>query len=193
MLTIINCSPKYKSNSKSFIDKIINNIDDSFSVFNVYKDNFDTIINFINKSDKILFVYPLYVDTLPSKLIEFFEYLINNNIFLYNKKTYILCNCGFLEASQNDVSIELIKNIINNLDGMFMGYFKIGAGEVIGKLNNIFMKLLCFDYFYKIKRFSRCINYGKMVKLKATLNIFSKRLFCFLGNMAWNKKIGLNK
>ena len=39
----------------------------------------------------------------------------------------------------------------------------------------------------------RCINYGKGVKLKATLNIFSKRLFCFLGNMAWNKKIGLNK
>ena len=77
MLTIINCSPKYKSNSKNFIDKIINNIDDSFSIFNVYKDNFDTIINFINKSDKILFVYPLYVDTLPSKLIEFFEYLIN--------------------------------------------------------------------------------------------------------------------
>lgn len=189
MLTIINCSPKKNSNSKSFINRTIKYIDDDFSICNVYKDHFDTIIGFINKSDKVLIVYPLYVDTIPSKLIEFFEYLINNHISLYNKKIYVLCNCGFLEAKQNDVSTQIVSNIITELNGNYKGYFKIGSGEILGNLNNIFMKILCFDYFYKSKRFSKCINKGKNVKLSCTLNIFSKKLFCFLGNIFWKKKM----
>lgn len=192
MLTIINCSPKQNSNSKNFINRTIKYIDDDFSICNVYRDNFDTIIGFINKSDKVLIVYPLYVDTIPSKLIEFFEYLINNHISLYNKKIYVLCNCGFLESQQNDVSIEIVSNIITELNGDYKGYLKIGSGEILGKLNNIFMKILCLDYFYKSKRFSKHINKGKSVKLSCTLNIFSKKLFCFLGNIFWKKKC-LNK
>lgn len=188
MLTIINSSPKNNSNSSSFIKKIVKNINDDFSICKVYKDEFNIITNFIKKSDKILFVYPLYVDTIPSSLIKYFEYLIDNNITLYNKKIYILCNCGFLEAKQSDVSIDIVKNTINELNGNFKGYFKIGAGEVVGKLNNTFMKILCFDYYFKIKKFSKKISLGKSVKLKCTLNIFSKRLFCYCANKFWKKK-----
>lgn len=189
MLTIINCSPKVNSNSSNFINKIIKNISDDFSIFKIYRDDFNVITNFVKKSDKILFVYPLYVDTIPSSLSKYFEYLIDNNVLLSNKKIYLLCNCGFLEPKQNDVSIEITKNIINKLDGTFNGYFKIGAGEVIGKLDNIFMKILCLDYFYKIKKFSKKISLGKRVKLKCTLNIFSKKLFCYFANIFWKKKI----
>lgn len=184
MILFLNASPKLKnSNSKYFLDLLrIDNITNY-----IYEDNFDDIINNIKLSDTIVFAFPTYADIIPSKLIEFIEYYKGN---FKNKNIYVIVNCGFLESIHNELSIEYMRYYINKKKGTFKGYFNIGSGEIMkfNKSNKLF-KILCLDFFKKIKLLSNSIKDNKNIYLTTNFKWLNKKMFCKICNHYWDKKI----
>lgn len=187
MISVINCSPKYKSNSYNFIKRLGSKLKDNYQIIHLYREEVDNVISKIEKSDVLVFVFPLYVDTVPSRLIK----LMEQNMDFKNKYIYCLVNCGFLEPINNDIAIRIINNWCLHCNGHFMGSFKIGAGEVIGKDNFLF-SLLAPLYRIKMFLFSKKINKREKVDLSTTI-ILSKRLFCYCANKGFKKRVMQNK
>ena len=173
MILFINASPKLKmSNSEYFIN-----------LLNIKKN--------IYKANKIIFVYPTYIDIIPSKLINFIENYKGN---FNNKEIYLIINCGFLEPKNNDLGIKFMKNYIKEKQGIFKGYLSIGSGEVIGICkNNKFLKLICHDFLKKLKKFRKFINLSKNIELKTNIKLFNKKLFCIICNHYFKKNLSKNK
>ena len=189
MILFINASPKLKmSNSEYFINLL--NIKNK-KINYIYKDKYEDIEKNIYKASKIIFVYPTYIDIIPSKLINFIENYKGN---FNNKEIYLIINCGFLEPKNNDLGIKFMKNYIKEKQGIFKGYLSIGSGEVIGICkSNKFLKLICHDFFKKIKKFRKFINLGKNIELKTNIKLFNKKLFCIICNHYFRKNLNKNK
>lgn len=178
----INCSPKTLNSNSEYFTNLIKNEDDD--ILYLYKEKLD--LEKLNKYDKIIFVFPLYIDTFPYKLSELFEEFDN---FL-NKKIYIICNCGFLEPFQSTLALTNIEYIINKKNGNFMGYLNIGCGEIIGltKKRKI-LKIFCFDFLKKIKIFKNNIDKNNKIYLKTNIKLLNKKLFCLICNHYFKKRI----
>lgn len=189
MILFINASPKLKmSNSEYFINLL--NIKNK-KINYIYKDKYEDIEKNIYKANKIIFVYPTYIDIIPSKLINFIENYKGN---FNNKEIYLIINCGFLEPKNNDLGIKFMKNYIKEKQGIFKGYLSIGSGEVIGICkSNKFLKLICHDFFKKIKKFRKFINLGKNIEFKTNIKLFNKKLFCVICNHYFKKNLSKNK
>ena len=189
MILFINASPKLKmSNSEYFINLL--NIKNK-KINYIYKDKYEDIEKNIYKANKIIFVYPTYIDIIPSKLINFIENYKGN---FNNKEIYLIINCGFLEPKNNDLGIKFMKNYIKEKQGIFKGYLSIGSVEVIGICkNNKFLKLICHDFLKKLKKFRKFINLSKNIELKTNIKLFNKKLFCIICNHYFKKNLRKNK
>lgn len=183
MINIINCSPKVDSNTSYFINKVTKKLQNKYIISKIYFESENEILEKIEKCNILLLVFPLYVDAPPSKLINLIEKYDN----LKFKKIYAICNCGFLESKHNDIAIKIIENWCFNSKGIFMGSFKIGAGEVI-RNGNILSKIISPLFNFKINKFTKKINQNKKINIKSTI-ILSKSLYCYFGNKNWNKKL----
>lgn len=189
MNLFINCSPKLNNSATHNLIELLKNKDDQ--ELYLYKEEFKNIN--VNKFDKIIFCYPLYVDAPPSKLIEYMEYIDDNNIIFEFKKIYVLCNCGFLEPTQNDTSVKIIENFCNKHNSLYMGSFKIGSGSIVGFCNiNKLYKILSIDYIKKNKKFKKCIENGEKIELLTHIKPMTKRLYIIFANKSWKKKRKLN-
>lgn len=188
MILYINGSPKLsKGNSEYFIKKI----DSSAEIKYLYKDKFDSLN--LKDADTIILSFPLYVDAPSNKVIELFEYIDNKNISLKDKNIYAISNCGFWEAEQNDTAIEIIRNFSKQHNAKFMGSFKIGAGEIVGRCDSIkIYKLMNFSFFKKIKKFRKYIFNNQYIELETTIHPMTRRLYIFLANLSWKRKCRRN-
>ena len=89
--------------------------------------------------DVFVFAFPLYVDSIPSHLL---NCLIQLEDFLSELKerdikVYVVVNCGFYEGYQNKLAIEIMKNWCVK-SGLIWGQgIGIGAGGMITSLKNI--------------------------------------------------------
>lgn len=184
----INCSPKLKNSNSNYFTSLIKNDDDTINY--IYKDDFNKIINNINIYKTIIFIYPLYMDTFPSKLIEFIE---TQKINFNKKNIYVICNCGFLEYKHNLLSLDTIEYYINKNNGVFKGYLNIGCGEIIGitKKNKI-LKFFCKNFYKKIKYFKKAINNNNNIKLNSNIKWLNKYTFCLICNHFFKKRVKNN-
>ncbi|TXT59478.1 MAG: hypothetical protein BAJALOKI1v1_1410002 [Promethearchaeota archaeon] len=92
------------------------------------------LITLMNTADIIIFSFPLYVDQLPSTAIRAFEVLYKNRTEISNRKQKIFLpigNCGFPEASQIDLALEICHNFANAMNFQWRGGIKLGGGEAI--------------------------------------------------------------
>ena len=196
MILFINASPILKmSNSEYFINLLnINNKKINY----IYKDKYEDIEKIIYKANKIIFVYPTYIDIIPSKLINFIENYKGN--FNY-KEIYLIINCGFLEPKNNDLGIKFMKNYIKEKQGNFKGYLSIGSGEAPApckkkkkkKKKKKNLRGICHDFFKKLKKFRKFINLSKNIELKTNIKLFNKKLFCIICNHYFKKNLSKNK
>lgn len=188
MILYINASPKLdKSNSEYFIRKI----DNKASVKYLYKEKFEKLE--FDKYDTILFSFPLYVDAPPNKVLQLFEYIDENLIDLTNKNIYVISNCGFLEAEQNDTAIEIMRNFAKKNKAKFMGSFKIGAGEIVGRCDSVKLyKFVNFSFLKKIKKFKKFIFNKQYIELETTIHPMTRKLYIKLANISWRRKCKKN-
>ncbi len=185
MFTLINGSPRNnRSNSKYFLSFIEQKLD-NYNLFYINKDKFCTILDSISISDTIVFSFPLYVDSEPSSLLSFMDYVIDNNIDISNKKVYTVVNCGFLEGEQNITAIEIIKRWCYKTNTIYSGSILIGAGEIVGKKK---YQLITKKALKELNIFAEnVLNQKKFDDIITTMSFMNPRLYCTLANISWSK------
>lgn len=190
MYSLISGSPKpINSNSLKFLKNVTTNID-NYKIFELKKDKYIKIIESIEKSDVIVFAFPLYVDSPTSITLSFLDYIIDNNINLESKNIYVIMNCGFREGEQNITAVNIIKNWCEKVGALYNGSIMIGAGEIVGKTK---YKFISYSALNKLKQFSNSIKLKKRSEdIITTMNLLNNKIYCYLANISWTKKGKLN-
>ena len=138
---MIDGSPKVsKSNSEYFLN-ILSDFIESKDIVKYKlskKVDYEDIIKEINTIDTLVFAFPLYVDSLPSHVLEFLIMLEEN--FKDNLKgvnVYVIVNCGFYEGKQNKIALNIMKCWCKKMNIKWAQGIGIGAGEMMGGLRNV--------------------------------------------------------
>lgn len=149
-ITLINGSPKVKDSASGLILNelkiFLNNSEDeaerniSISEYNFRKNKLDSaVIEEVVTSDILVFIFPLYVDGVPSHLLSCLVQLeeILKNIKEKNIKVYALVNCGFYEGEQNKLAIEIIENWYEKCELKWGQGIGIGAGPLLHSVKDV--------------------------------------------------------
>ncbi len=187
-ILFMSLSPKGK---KSFSYQIFESLEEDYGLKGKSIDGYSSLeeINTaIEKAKTVIISYPLYVDCLPAFTTKILEELRGVE---GNKNLYVLVNCGFPEAYQNRVSIEIMKEFANQKGFDFRGSLSIGMGPMTSTLEKK-------SYMYRsikksLENFSRSIKENKEVELESepSFGIFKGKvkyfLYSFIGNRMWDK------
>ncbi|RQD77294.1 MAG: NAD(P)H dehydrogenase, partial [Halanaerobium sp. MSAO_Bac5] len=93
----------------------------------------------IERADLIILAAPLYVDTLPAKVIKALTLIVENKKKLYSqnitpvkKQSFAaILNCGFPEPEQNKVALKVYKEFAKEAGFNYLGGIAIGMGGLI--------------------------------------------------------------
>lgn len=187
MILYINGSPKLEGSNSNFF---LNTIKDKEKIKHLYREKYDNMISDVLKANSIVLSFPLYVDGPPSGVIKFMEYIRDNNIDISNKNIYSIINCGFWETKHNRIADLIIENFANSCKANYKGSFLIGAGEIIGKCNKVWLyKIVSIPFLFKIKKFKKCIINNDDIRMETTIRPMWKRLYIFMANINWKRQM----
>ena len=188
-ILIFNASPRApRSNSRLYAEIFTKVCRIKTEYFNITKTNHIELCGKVNGFSDLLFVFPLYADGIPATLLNFLKSLETNPP---GEKPVIsvLVNCGFLEPSQNDTAVEMIRLFCRQNGYRFGSALEIGGGEALPATP--FMRLTA----RKIKKLAECITAGKHRILHTTMPL-PKRLFVKASVSYWvnyGKKSGISE
>jgi hypothetical protein len=156
-ILIINGSPKKKGGASTFFTKVLSLM--LFPKRIKYKalglsKNYESIFTELQTTDVVIFSVPLYVDSIPSHMINFLKHL--EQLCIKNKfkfKLYVISNSGFVEGKQNSAHLEQYKCWCERSGIIWGGGLGIGGGVM---LHVIFYVILLLG----IIRFSLGIIYN---------------------------------
>ena len=160
-IIIINGSPKtIKSNSEilgNYLFPLLkeNNIKKYYSIY--FQLN-DKTKNEIYNSNVLIFIFPLYVDGIPSNLLKLLVKFEKENVVRPETKIYCIVNNGFYEGKQNFLALLHMKNWCKKVNAKWGQGIGIGSGELL-------------PYLKKFK-----LGQGPLKNLEKTLNILSRNI-----------------
>ena len=133
-ISIINGSPKaIKSNSKilgNYLSSLLkeNEIKEYYSIsFRLNDENKNEIYN----SNVLIFLFPLYVDGIPSNLLKLFVEFEKEKVVNPATRVYCIVNNGFYEGKQNRLAILQMKNWCEKVKANWGQGIGVGAGELL--------------------------------------------------------------
>ena len=188
-ISIINGSPKaIKSNSEilgNYLSSLLkeNEIKKYYSIsFRLNDENKNEIYN----SDVLIFLFPLYVDGIPSNLLKLFVEFEKEKVVNPATRVYCIVNNGFYEGKQNRLTILQMKNWCEKVKADWGQGIGVGAGELLPYLKK-----------YKLGQ-GPLKNLGKVLDkfstniltLKSDKDIYInpnwlKSLYFFQGSISW--------
>ena len=195
-ITIINGSPKtVKSNSEilgNYLFPLLkeNNIKKYYSIY--FQLN-DKTKNEIYNSDVLIFIFPLYVDGIPSNLLKLLVKFEKENAIRPKTKIYCIVNNGFYEGKQNFLALLHMKNWCKKVKAKWGQGIGIGSGELLPYLKKFKLGQGPLKNLEKIlNRFSRNI-----LTLNSDKNIYitpnwPKSLYFIQGSISWILKARKN-
>ena len=195
-IIIINGSPKtIKSNSEilgNYLFPLLkeNNIKKYYSVY--FQLN-DKTKNEIYNSDVLIFIFPLYVDGIPSNLLKLLVNFEKENVVRPETKIYCIVNNGFYEGKQNFLALLHMKNWCKKVNAKWGQGIGIGSGELLPYLKKFKLGQGPLKNLEKIlSRFSRNI-----LTLNSDKNIYinpnwPKSLYFIQGSISWILKARKN-
>lgn len=139
-ICIINGSPKVsKSTSELLIEYLMPFIKGNEIVtYNVCKtDFFKTQFSQIQSSEVIVFVFPLYIDSINSHLLRFIIELEKRGFENKNINVYCIINNGLYEGWQNHVASDIMKNWCKSTGLTYGQTLGVGAGEMLPFLKDV--------------------------------------------------------
>ena len=195
-IIIINGSPKtIKSNSEilgNYLFPLLkeNNIKKYYSIY--FQLN-DKTKNEIYNSDILIFIFPLYVDGIPSNLLKLLVKFEKENIVRPETKIYCIVNNGFYEGKQNFLALLHMKNWCKKVNAKWGQGIGIGSGELLPYLKKFKLGQGPLKNLEKIlNRLSRNI-----LTLNSDKNIYinpnwPKILYFIQGSISWILKARKN-
>ena len=195
-IIIINGSPKtIKSNSEilgNYLFPLLkeNNIKKYYSIY--FQLN-DKTKNEIYNSDVLIFIFPLYVDGIPSNLLKLLVKFEKENVVRPKTKIYCIVNNGFYEGKQNFLALLHMKNWCKKVKAKWGQGIGIGSGELLPYLKKFKLGQGPLKNLEKIlSRFSRNI-----LTLNSDKNIYinpnwPKSLYFIQGSFSWILKARKN-
>ncbi|WP_042394923.1 hypothetical protein [Clostridium saudiense] len=197
-IMMIDGSPKVsKSNSEYFLN-ILSDFIESKDIVKYKlskKVDYEDIIKEINTIDTLVFAFPLYVDSLPSHVLEFLIMLEEN--FKDNLKgvnVYVIANCGFYEGKQNKIALNIMKCWCKKMNIKLAQGIGIGAGEMMGGLRNVPMgKGPNTNLGLALDNLAKNINENKSGDdIFTTPSMFPRFAFRLAANRFWISKANRN-
>ena len=195
-ISIINGSPKaIKSNSEilgNYLSSLLkeNEIKKYYSIsFRLNDENKNEIYN----SDVLIFLFPLYVDGIPSNLLKLFVEFEKEKVIKYGTKIYCIVNNGFYEGKQNRLAILQIKNWCEKVNAIWGQGIGVGAGELLPYLKKYPLGQGPLKNLGKVlDEFS-----ANIITLKSDEDIYInpnwlKSLYFFQGTISWILKARKN-
>ena len=195
-IIIINGSPKTaKSNSEilgNYLFPLLkeNNIKKYYSIY--FQLN-DKTKNEIYNSNVLIFIFPLYVDGIPSNLLKLLIKFEKENVVRPETKIYCIVNNGFYEGKQNFLALLHMKNWCKKVNAKWGQGIGIGSGELLPYLKKFKLGQGPLKNLEKIlNRFSRNI-----LTLNSDKNIYinpnwPKSLYFIQGSISWILKARKN-
>ncbi|QHQ62332.1 hypothetical protein Ana3638_17345 [Anaerocolumna sedimenticola] len=153
-IALINGSPKIKDSASGYLlsevkDFIkVNNQDVSATLdeklemyeFEIHKPEIEEVeLKKLYQCNILIFAFPLYVDSIPSHLLNVLTILQNyyTTKGSRNAIVYALVNCGFYEGVQNKIALEIMQNWTYK-SGLTWGQgIGIGSGGMLLSVKNI--------------------------------------------------------
>lgn len=186
---IVNASPRApKANSKQYAKLFAEYCHLQTEYYEVTKSNHLTLCHKMEDFSDVLFVFPLYADGIPVTLLNFLKTLEVNAP--HNKPVVsVMINCGFIEAQQNDIAVQMLQLFCRENHYPFGSVLKIGSGEAILTTPfRIFLKA-------KIKKLTASINTARYGNFQVTMPI-TKKMFIKASTVYWEnygKKNGISR
>lgn len=188
-INIINGSPKAtKSNSEilgNYLSSLLkeNEIKKYYSIsFRLNNENKNEIYN----SDVLIFLFPLYVDGIPSNLLKLFVEFEKEKVVNPATRVYCIVNNGFYEGKQNRLAILQIKNWCEKVNARWGQGIGVGAGELLPYLKKYSLGQGPLKNLGKVlDEFS-----ANIITLKSDEDIYInpnwlKSLYFFQGTISW--------
>ena len=131
---LINCSPKKRLSVSGFIMKCAGRMIRGKKEYLHLRTPADrkTILNALKTAGKVIFVMPLYVDSVPSHVLPFMKemegFCKENGLKL---KVYAIANNGFIEGKQNEPLMQVTENFCARAGLTWCGGVGIGGGVML--------------------------------------------------------------
>jgi multimeric flavodoxin WrbA len=137
-IALINGSPKQRgSASKLILEALRERIGEAADcvVVNAAKQERGELIRAVGGCDAIVFVFPLYVDGIPSHLLRLLDEASDEIADAAPGATvYAVVNNGFYEGRQNALVFEMMKHFANRTGLAWGGGIGVGAGGMVHAL-----------------------------------------------------------
>jgi multimeric flavodoxin WrbA len=147
---LINGSPRGENScSRYLIDVIRQLLEDNgirseiINIVNCQK-NYSLLnenLAMIHQSDCLIFVFPLYIDAIPSHMLDFLDQLdqfhrsqpAQRRQQPFGPRVYAIVNNGFIEGSQNKNALNVMRHFANAFGYYWRFGIGIGGGEFLRK------------------------------------------------------------
>lgn len=184
-ILIINGSPKISnSNSEVLVNKLNTYLNADTIQINIknYKENFTDIIN---NYETLIIAFPLYVDGIPSHLLETLT-----NLKINNKNIYSIVNCGFPESIHTKQGLDIIRNYCAYNDLNYKGGLGIGGcGGLSEMTKNKLLKFTNININKYIKELSDSILSNKKFENILTTTNIPNYIYSYVANLSWKKDL----
>ncbi|MEC9490924.1 MAG: hypothetical protein UMU04_08225 [Halanaerobiales bacterium] len=152
----------------------------------------------IEETDIIILAAPLYVDTLPAKVIKALSLIAENrkdlnlkNLDSDKRKSFsVIVNCGFPEADQNKTALKVCEQFAQAAGFKYLGGISIGMGEAVSGRSLLEMGRMANDLIKGLERAADDIvrnhRFSDSVIEKTSKAMISPRwLYTLIGNFSW--------
>ena len=131
---LINCSPKRKLSVSGFLMRCAGVLIRGKKEYLHLRTSADhqAILRALKDAGKVVFVTPLYVDSVPSHMLPFMremeDFCRENRLRL---KVYVIANNGFIEGKQNEPLMQVMENFCTRSGLAWCGGIGIGGGVML--------------------------------------------------------------
>ena len=131
---LINCSPKRKLSVSGFLMKCAGILVRGKKEYHHLRTpaDYPAILDALKDAGKVVFVTPLYVDSVPSHMLPFMRemeaFCRENGLRL---KVYVIANNGFIEGKQNESLMQVMENFCVRSGLEWCGGIGIGGGVML--------------------------------------------------------------
>lgn len=139
-ISIVNGSPKAEASTSrlmiEYLTPFIGN--NEITVYSIgKKDLTNAQFADMQNSEALIFVFPLYIDSVPSNVLRLLARLERQGFADKKPQVYCIINNGFFEGKQNHIAFDIMKNWCRAVGLRWGQGVGLGAGEMLPFLKDI--------------------------------------------------------